>query len=421
MALNLCTFGWDDAIIPANLANLCKHLPTWSQLKTLRDPVPLGSHEVYFPHHYFHDLSGTQYMPAFQKGELYNDDGGYSQVFKAQRTVFKPVGDKYGNVRLDRTGPFIEMCIKEIALQVEPDDSETVYNDEIKAILYEAYLHALVQKTLEKTALKSCVPALHEIVATTTTGEQAASPKEIASIWMTMELLNGQTLEKFLKRKFSTGTKESNTKLLKEILLQLAAILYILQSSLNFNHRDLKINNVYVRAASGASAATAAGAAAAVPRTATVPGIGTFEYTTEIVMLDFGFSCIACGSGFINPRASLLSAGSYFRAEDDCLKKGRDLAQFLYSLHCFYPLQEAVTPAFFEILHAAMKATRRDRSYDLLMGLDSIGTPLVHATLPRSIKYNNGIYLFLRNNDVDVPGCEPLTLASAIMATALPA
>lgn len=406
MALNLCTFGWDDAIIPANLANLCKHLPTWSQLKTLRDPVPLGSHDVYFPHHYFHDLSGNIYMPAFQKGELYNDDGGYSQVFKAQRAIFKPVGDKFGSVRLDRIGSFTEMCIKEIALQVEPDDPESVYNDEIKAILYEAYLHALVQKTLEKTALKSSVPTLYEIVATTTTGEQPSSPKEVVSIWMTMELLNGQTLEKFLKRKFTTGTKESNTKLLKEILLQLAAILYILQSSLNFNHRDLKINNVYVRAGT------------AVPHTASVPGLGTFEYSTEIVMLDFGFSCIACGSGFINPRATLLGAGSYFRAEDDCLKKGRDLAQFLYSLHCFYPLQEAVTPAFFETLHNALKATRRDRTYDLLMGLDSIGTPLVHATLPRTIKYNNGIYLFLRDNTVDVPGCEPLTLASAIIATA---
>jgi hypothetical protein len=80
-----------------------------------------------------------------------------------------------------------------------------------------------------------------------------------------------------------------------------------------------------------------------------------------------------------------------------------------------------VTPAFFEILHAALKATRRDRTYDLFMGLDSIGTPLVHATLPRSIKYNNGIYLFLRNNDVDVPGCEPLLLAAAIMGAPLTA
>ena len=146
----------------------------------------------------------------------------------------------------------------------------------------------------------------------------------------------------------------------------------------------------------------------------TVPGIGSFECTVDMVMLDFGFSCIACGSGFINPRASLLGAGSYFRPDDDCLKKGRDLAQFLYSLHCFYPLQAAVTPAFFAILHAALKATRRDRTYDLLMGVDSIGTPLVHATLPRVLKYNNGIYLFLRDNAVDIPGCEPLALATAI-------
>jgi serine/threonine protein kinase len=416
-AFNLCEFGWDDVIIPADLTNLCRHLPTWSQLKTLRDPTPFGTHEVHFPHHYFHDISGAPYMPALVKEELWNDDGGYSQVFKAQRTLFKPIGDRYGNVRLDRMGPFKEMCIKEIGLQVTPDDPESVYIDDIKAILYEAYLHALVAKTLEPTPLKSCVPTLYEVVATTRTGAPPVGPKDIETIWMTMEFMTGQTLDKFLRRRLASGTKESNTRLLKEILLQLALILHFLQEKLSFNHRDLKINNVYVRHHDDPTWS----------RTIIVPGgLGSFVCTVDLVLLDFGFSCIACGSGFTNPRATLLGAGSYFRPEDDCMKKGRDLAQFLYSLQCFYPLQDAVTPAFFDALHAAVQATRRAgtttaasaKAYDLFMGVDSIGTPLLSATLPRSIKYNNGIYLFLRDNNVEVPGCEPLTLARAVVVAA---
>jgi serine/threonine protein kinase len=396
--INLSEFGWDNVCIPANLSNICQYLPKWNAIKILRDPQLHGRHEVYFPFNYFYDLSSVPYMPAIEKGDLHNDNGGYSSIFKAMRTIYRPEGDLSGVVRLARTKPFEEACIKEIVLHVEHQESEKEYIEEINSIMYEAYLHALINVTLKHAGLHGAVPNLYEVVALSTTGLPAKRPNEIDAIWMIMEFMNGCTLEKYLQQKFATGSKESNTVLLRDVLIQVANILQILQSKLLFNHRDLKLNNLYVREHS-----------ADWTQKINVTGIGEHICTLDIVMIDFGFSCIACGSGFVNPRATLLGAGSFFRSEHDCLKKGRDLAQLLYSLHCSYPLQNYVTRAFFDAIHGAMKAERRSTSarYDLFMGLDAVGTPLIYSTLPKSIKYNNGIYLFLQDNDIDVPGCEP--------------
>jgi hypothetical protein len=72
----------------------------------------------------------------------------------------------------------------------------------------------------------------------------------------------------------------------------------------------------------------------------------------------------------------------------------------------------------FDLLHNAMRAERRGilmpRVYDLYMGLDATGNPLSHTSLPKSIQYNDGIYIFLRDNSVDVPGCTPARLISAL-------
>jgi len=411
-SLSLQRFGWDGLTIPSNLANLCKHLPKWNQLKTLREPQALGRHEIYFPHRYFYDTSGVPYMPAIEKGVLHNNHGGYSEIYKGQRSIYKPHGDLSGTVHMVRATPFAEICIKEIGLRVATSD-EKEFIDEINAILYEAYLHALIDETLERNGLGGSVPRLQEIFATTLSGEPLSSPTQVESIWMTMELITGETLEKYLGRKFKSGTVVENTRLLWEVLVQLTHILQVLQGTLLFNHRDLKINNVYVRHHEPGW-----------KKTVTNPELGTIEISVDVVMIDFGFSCISCGSGFLNPRATLLGAGSFFPAEDDCLKKGRDMAQFLYSLQCTYSLQSHVSPPLFELLHRAMMAERRgvigSRTYDLFMGLDSIGNPLTSARLPTSIKYNDGIYLFLRDPAHEVPGCEPSTLLRSLRAFPLP-
>lgn len=411
--IHLTQFGWDGIVIPGNLKDLCKYLPKWNQLKTLRNPQTLGSHSIYFPHTYFYDVSGSPYMPALEKNELFNDDGGYSQLFRAQRSVYKPESNLSGTVALIRKTSFADCCIKEVALKIEDRTKESEYLDEIKAIMYEAFLHALVDITLKRNGLDGFVPRLYEIVATTISGEQIISPKGIDSIWMVMEFMDGTTLEKYLNYKFGLGTKESNSRLLKDILMQLVYMLNILEKNLLFNHRDLKLNNLYVRYHPSPG----------IHKTLSILDLGTFEFQTDLVMIDFGFSCIACGTGFKNPKLTLFGAGSYFSPDDDCMKLGRDLAQFLYSLHCYFPLQNYITGAFFDFIHSAVHADKRGifgtTRIDLFKGIDAAGRPITSSRFPSSITYNNGIYAFLRDNSVDIPGCASERFLRGLHALAL--
>jgi hypothetical protein len=92
---------------------------------------------------------------------------------------------------------------------------------------------------------------------------------------------------------------------------------------------------------------------------------------------------------------------------DDCMKHGRDLAMFLYSLHCAFPLSSYVSGTFFDLLHRAALAEIDGHAVDMFMGLDDRGTPAAGATLPRAIAFNSGIYHFLNNPNLDVPRCRP--------------
>lgn len=386
-------------------------------------------------------------MPCYDKGELWND-GGYARIYKGRRAVFAPVGYKSaGMVNFVKTVPFQTVCIKDVPLNITPEESaqtprskEQSYEDEISAILYEAFLHALLTKTFEREGYASAVPHLYEVVANAAGAQSAASPCQFDSIWIVMEFLHGHTLEKFLYRSFipvnvssrpltslQRSLQQKNDSLLLDVLVQLAFYLHILQRALLFNHRDMKINNLFIRHHAPEERWE---------RTLAIPEVGTWTCISDMVLIDFGFACIACGSdsSLPNPRATLVGAGSWFKSEHDCFKRGRDLAQFLYSLHCSFPLQDYISAELFAVIHSALEATKSTggaagttgvESIDLMRGLAPDGTPLASsagadAPLPRSIDYNNGIYYFLRDSNVDVPGCEPLTFLRALAALRTP-
>ena len=421
---DLSRFGWDGCTIPTNLHNICEFLPSWNELKILRPAQLINSAMVYFPHTFFKEKEES-YMPAFIKGAL-DGDGGYAQVFKGRRGIFKLAGDISGGaMNLVKTESFKEVCIKEVAMNITPDEDvatphtrEKTYEDEILAILYEAFLHALLYKTLEAEGFPSAVPYLYEVVAHTKTKALPKNPCDFKSVWMTMEFIQGSTLENYFRRHFipvhkayrpsslTVRTQEKkNELLLLDVMIQLAFYLQILQEKVRFNHRDMKINNVFIRYH---------GIREGWKRNLTIPVLGEWACRTDTVLIDFGFSCISCGEGFENPRATLIGAGSWFKPEHDCLKYGRDLAQFLYSIHCFFPLQDYISPALYKILHRVMRAEKAGHSVDLLKGLDSKGNPITSAHVPRTIQFNHGIYIFLRESDVDVPECRPSAFFEAI-------
>ena len=102
---DLSHFGWDNCIIPVNLKDVDKHIPSYKSLKTLRKPTLFNLNETYFPHRLFKngDLS---YMPAFEKGVLHTD-GGYANIYKGRRAVFIPDGDEQkDSIHLRRSEEF---------------------------------------------------------------------------------------------------------------------------------------------------------------------------------------------------------------------------------------------------------------------------------------------------------------------------
>ena len=404
--VDLCQFGWDGCIIPTNLKEVCKHLPTWRHLKTLRPKQVYDGTDVHFTWKYIKDKHGSPFIPAYYKDAL-DDDGGYALIYKGRRAMFRPVSQpNSGSVKLEKSSNFSEICIKEVRLNVTPEEDaapkvlrERAYIDEINAILYEAFLHALLSKTMELAGHTSTIPRLYEIVAHAGGAQNPVVPTEFESIWITMEFLEGSTLEKFLEHNLKTGEFKQNEKLLLDVCIQLAAYLQILQEKTRFNHRDLKINNIFVRKHS-----------ADWTRRIVIPDFGPWVCTNDIVLIDFGFSCIACGSDYANPRATLVGAGSWFESIHDCFKKGRDLCQFLYSIHCTFPLQSYVSTRFFQMIHRAFQAQQSptQQTIDLMYGVQANGEPRQHAgPLPATIDFNDGIYIFLRENAIDVPGCEP--------------
>ena len=444
---SLSHFGWDECRIPTDLKNLCSYLPTYSSLKTLRSPQTIHGMEVYFPHKLF-KKDGVKYMPAFVKGTQV-DDGGYAQIYKGRRGVFKPVyadstkdisgttvtatasatatattgatvsAKARGPLHLARDEPFTEICIKEVQLNITPDEDASspesrmkIYHDEVNAILYEAFLHALLYTTLEREGFSSAVPKIYDIVALAHGVATVRDPTEFEAIWMSMEFIHGLTLERFLRKELkpvyarsSPAVYKRNETILLDVFVQLAYYLHILQEKLRFNHRDMKVNNIFVRTHDDTEAWH---------QTLTIPSIGSWRCTNDIVLIDFGFSCIACGSGFLNPRATLVGAGSWFKPEHDCLKYGRDLAQFLYSLHCAFPLQDYISAPFFNILHEALCLEKDGRPVDLMMGVDTAGNPIGGTVLPKTIKFNEGIYKFLRTTGVDALKCRPYTFLKAL-------
>lgn len=406
MSFSLERFGWDGITVPAELKEISNHLPTAANLKLLRQPQLMSGTEIYFPYAFFHK-GAEKYMPAYMKESKIND-GGYASVYKGKRAIFKQEVDEHSSsVLLQKQGNFEPICIKKININILPEEERQsprsrykTYDEEVNAILYEAYIHAVICKLFEKSGYPEAVPHLHEICAISKDGTNSTLPTNIDNIWLVMELLQGSTLEKFFKHNLYPGKFEANDIIVLDVIIQIAFYLKLLQDNLHFNHRDMKINNVFVRSHDSAWA-----------RGIPVPTLGTWRCKHDVVLIDYGFACISCGPDTPNPRATLLGAGSWFCQDHDCMKYGRDLGQFLFSIHCHFPFEQYVSPWLAKIIRSSMVATKGSQLIDVLKGFDNNGHPRTGSAAPT---FNDGIYHFLRDNAVDIPGCRPSVFLKTI-------
>jgi len=429
MMIDLSPYGWKGCSIREDLRNLRASLPTWDRLHLLRKS-PLSS-SLLLPYIPFRDSSGAAFMPAYRKGVLYNR-GAYSTLYKGGRVVYDcvPSATKgYADLLL-RDG-LTECAIKEIGLHVTPAEEagtprtkHVAYEDEINAILYEAVIHLLVCRTLAAVGHPTFAPRFYEVVAN---GDMPLdTPTRVRSLWCCMEFLEGTPLDVACRAELvplkSAATPEAlaalrqkNEAFLLDVTIQIAFILHVLQRDLRFHHRDLKLNNVFRRSTPSTQVLTLPSSQG--------PTTKTWTCVNDLVLLDYGFSCIACGTeqGAVSPRATLLGAGSWFTDDDDCCKEGRDLAQFIFSLHCHFPLSEYVGAELFEFFRKALTATSAKGDVSMMSGFTTDGVPSAPGT---KAAYHKGVYCFLKRADVEVPALVPATFLAAAAAaaeTAVPA
>ncbi len=431
ISVNLDIHGFDGCTLISDSTNLKGDYPSYKDLRSIvkKDDHYVLSKALYnkvLPAYVItKELCSGKYGRIYQAlridknknsittiDDIVQNDKKISHVTKDSKV--NQIQHNYSNIVIK------ELCINVSEKEIKEKGKETATLNAIHSNLFEGVIHALVRKMFENLGLSSIVPTLYEICARTKK-DTIIIPSDIECINIAMEYINGCTLQnylnvyltKILNAAFHEHMPESilkcrirNEQVLLDILIQLACYLDVLQTNLRFNHRDLKINNLLVRKN---------GLMRYVPviRKLIHPSLLTpYECKTDLVIIDYGFSCLACS----NDNKSCLEAGSYFKNGYDCMKSGRDLALFLYSFNAIFPFVHHVSSRLYKVLdHLMMAIDNEGNIYKLLNGFNKEGKMIEADTkgvkdsvLSDKIEFDEGIYLFLRRNDIEIPNCDPI-------------
>jgi serine/threonine protein kinase len=308
--------------------------------------------------------NGQDTLIGYTLGTLH-ESGTYGKIFKAKRMVLTR--------RLDKTYNTVTHPEEVVVKRVIPEIDATLLKSEVTSHVSEAYLHVLSWQTMQHTVAPWSIPRPYEIY-----GEMAGS------LWTSMSFgmsyVEGVILQDYLFKHWCNN-KEINSRVFKEIIGQTAFILYTLQTSLSLNHRDLKVNNLIVRNGK--------------PVVLTIDS-HTIHTGLEVTLIDFGFACLGDCSG------TLFQAGSWFPYSDICYKKGRDLAQLIFCIHCYFPLDKYLTAELYEVVKGLMQIKWSGGTANCLAAVSKDGVPSHGCPC-----YDTGIYEFLRREEVDPIQCEP--------------
>jgi serine/threonine protein kinase len=389
MSCPLEKHGFVGIDLRADYSNVCDVLPAAREIARLGRPVMIAGHPWRFL-----DRSFTRddiYVGWYIK-EIYAE-GTYGKILKSFRTFIRHVTDASGREGFVTASPdAIEVVLK----QTQPTDGRTTLTaEEVTAHMSEALLHILAWNVLQRTTLPWAVPRPYEVFGDAVSG----GGDGWTSLSLCMDFVQGHTLHAFLEKVWKRETPRANGILLLEVLAQTACILYVLQRFLRLNHRDVKDNNLLIRRR---------------PTAVRVALGGQEIYTQyELTLIDFGFACVGCPP----PRApiSAFQASTYFPPLEMCCKPGRDLAQLIYCIHCYFPLHEFLPWELYRELRSWVQVRWNGGVADLFRGFaDEAGTPVDSTvTAPPPPKYNKSIYEFLRRAEVDAPLCEPVRLFAA--------
>jgi hypothetical protein len=334
-------------------------------------------------------LTRDDLFVGWNKGVIH-DEGTYGKIYRAYRIQVKRIP---GAISGSADGFLMASPeAQEVALkQTLPDDGKTYMTEaDVKAHVSEALLHVLAWNTMQRTTLPWSVPRPYEMF-----GDYDVSANGWRNMTLCMDFVRGRTLHGYLERAWSRTTPRENAVCFLEVVAQMACILYALQRFLRLNHRDVKINNILVRRRIAGAAATLR--------------LGGEEISTqlELTLIDFGFACVGCPPP--RPPMSAFHASSYFTPHEMCCKVGRDLAQLIFCIHCYFPLHQFLPRELYREVRGWLQIPWSEGVADAFYGFDEDGTPrpVAVTTAPA---YHQGIYEFLRRAEVDVAACEPVSL-----------
>ena len=390
MVFDLRFHGFTNCIISDTLCDLSQNLPHWNTIPqtTIRNSNGKTIEHFVKP---LIDLSGNLFLPAYEWGQKL-DEGTYGKIYHANRKIYTKIPNINVDVQKFKYKSSDIVVIKESHICLTPEEEKMAYitrkkiiENEIDTLMHEAIVLTLAYLAVKKANMEYAVPKVYEIFLHTKSDDKNIT--QMNSLCITMEYIKGDTLLKFLSNTFNKTSKEENTKYFLSFVKQLAEILQVLQNELRMNHRDIKVNNILIRS--------------------------TFDIKTPIlVLIDYGFACIANGEQKPDAEMSNIEAGTYFGSRYACFKKGRDMIQFLYSLHCHFPLDEYLTDDVLELIKPWFLVNYKYGIANLFNGLKPNGH---HNDLRnKNTTYDEGIYLFLKRPEVDPIHCSPSSILKNI-------
>lgn len=241
--------------------------------------------------------------------------GGYGKIYRAKRLG-------------------VDICVK-------------IPHNSTFSMCSEAILQWLASETLVEAGIIGAVPMIHDIF-------QYAGETRIA-----MGYVEGVSSIDYI---LESSTPE---KTFIQILAQTSLLLGYLEETIRLDHRDLKADNVTIRATPVNYKITMGGKK------------WTLSAPFQVVLLDFGFGCLGAADG--NAVVSL-SDGILPRF-DPCPKEGRDLFQFIASLWSFTLIRSRMSLQF--QAETDLLLSYKDKPYASLIK-DSIDTTWVYLLVSDS-------------------------------------
>lgn len=374
--------GFTNCILSDDLHDLSNNLPHWEQVPRINHQQ-IGTANWDYLKLPLVTPSGEYFLPAFEWGEKL-DEGTYGKIYLAKRKIYKTVThDLNGKMQFRAVDLPHQIVIKDSQITLSPEELKEpahirlqIINEEVQTLIHEAAVMALAHNALKKVGLEKSIPRTYELFLKTKPTPIYIT--DISSVCISMEYIHGNTLLKYMRTHFKND-RIHNDKIFLGFVKQMGTILKVLQDSLRMNHRDIKINNILLR--------------------------DPESLKPTVVLIDYGFACIANGVQEPNAEMSNIEAGAFFGSRYACFKHGRDMCQFLYSLHCYFPFDQYLSTRCLEMVRAWMCVPCSTGVVNLLNGISHKG--IGYLEKQTSITFDEGIYLFLRRPEVDPLHCSP--------------